>query len=95
MNEISFNGKKYTRNGSAWVREDGAVLGQAYCDYAQMELAPAVGRYAVDLACAGDNPALKSKTLAQVSRSFGNSVLNAVLTLAGDLRSSGAVMAAA
>ena len=94
MDELTFGGKKYTRNGGAWVREDGAVLGQAYCDYAQMALAPAVGRYAVDLVRAGDDQARRSQTLSRVSRSFGSAVLGAVMTLAGDLRSSGAVLAA-
>lgn len=93
MTNILFNGKTYTKQGSAWVREDGAVLGQAYCDYKQMELAPAIGRYAVDLARAGDDEARRGATLAQVRRSYGNGILNSVLTLAGDLRSSGAVLA--
>lgn len=91
MDTFSFNGKTYTNTGSAWVREDGKILGEAYCGVPA--LAPAVGRYAVELARAGDDAARRSAVLARLRSSLGNGVLNAVLTLAGDLRSFGAVLA--
>ncbi|MBR5950701.1 MAG: hypothetical protein IKZ87_04630 [Actinomycetaceae bacterium] len=93
MTEIIFCGKKYTRSGNAWVREDGVFLGQAYCS--TPALAPAVGRYAVELARAGNDKVRVSQTLQQVSRSLGNGIMYVVQTLAKDLRSSGAVPAGA
>ena len=90
--KINFVGHVYAYNGSAWVREDGGILGAAYVEHEAV--APAVGRYAVEVARAGDDTKRREQSLFNARRSLGAVAYNVVLTLATDLRSSGAVLAA-
>lgn len=87
MDSFKLFGQTYTKTGNAWVADNGAILGQSYCD-GVMALAPAIGRHAVAIATAVDEGE-KSTFMWRAQRSLGNAVLKSVMALASELRRCG------